>query len=197
MLGNVLGAHLSVHWNHNWIAGGPFDNVRHIILYDFAIHWFDIVTQFMQGRKATRVFASNTHAEGQKAKPNLLGQALIEYDGAQATLAFDASTPLGSQDRTYLAGTKGSAISVGTGLAKQTVTVYTPKGHFTPKLEGTWFPDGMLGSMAELLSSIEEDRVPQNNARANLASLAVCFAACKSADTGKPQIPGQVRKLVK
>lgn len=197
MLGNVLGAHLAVHWNHNWIAGGPFDSVRHIILYDFAIHWFDIVTQFMQGRKATRVFASNTHAEGQTAKPNLLGQALIEYDGAQATLVFDASTPLGSKATTYLAGTEGSALSTGPGIGVQEVTVYTKKGHFTPALQGSWFPDGFRGTMAELLSSIEQDRTPQNNARANLESLAVCFAACKSADTGKPQTPGKVRKLVK
>ncbi len=197
MLGNVLGAHLTVHWNHNWIAGGPFDSVRHIVLYDFAIHWFDIVTQFMQGRKATRVFASNTHAEGQLAKPNLLGQALIEYDGAQASLVFDGSTPLGSKATTYLAGTLGSAVSVGPSISDQSVTVYTKKGHFTPKLDGAWFREGFQGTMAELLSSIEQDRTPQNNARANLESLAVCFAACKAADTGKPQIPGKVRKLVK
>src|SRR5260221_7389253 len=34
LIGEVLSAHLSVHWDHNWIAGTPFDSVRHIILYD-------------------------------------------------------------------------------------------------------------------------------------------------------------------
>ena len=33
------------------------------------------------------------------------------------------------------------------------------------------------------------------SARNNLASLALCFAAIKSADTGDPQTPGAVRAL--
>ncbi len=45
--------------------------------------------------------------------PALLAQALIEFDDAQATLAFDASLPTGSQERTFLSGTAGSLYSVG------------------------------------------------------------------------------------
>jgi len=48
--------------------------------------------------------------------------------------------------------------------------------------------------MGELLCSIEEKRVPQNNARDNLESLALCFASIVSADTGKPQKVGAIRK---
>jgi hypothetical protein len=49
--------------------------------------------------------------------------------------------------------------------------------------------------MAELLQAIEQRREPTHSARNNLRSLALCFAACASADTGKPMIPGKVRKL--
>jgi hypothetical protein len=49
--------------------------------------------------------------------------------------------------------------------------------------------------MAELLCAIEEDREPNNSAAGNLASLALCFAAVKSADTKQLQTPGEVRRI--
>jgi hypothetical protein len=49
--------------------------------------------------------------------------------------------------------------------------------------------------MAELLCAIEENREPSNSAENNLNSLALCFAAVESAETGKPQIPGKVRRI--
>jgi hypothetical protein len=49
--------------------------------------------------------------------------------------------------------------------------------------------------MAELLLAIEQKREPSNSGRDNLNSLALCFAACASAETGKPVVPGTVRKL--
>jgi len=197
LIGNVLGAHLGVHWSHDWVAGTPFDNVHHVVLYDFAIHWFDILSCFMGEKTATRVYASLARAEGQTAKPPLLGQALIEYEGAQATLVFDAFTQFGAQDNTLLTGTLGTLFSTGPDLGRQTVTLTTETGEATPNLEGAWFSNGFHGTMAELLSAIEEDREPYNAARNNLKSLALCFAALRSAETGLPQVPGQVRSLSK
>jgi len=194
-IGQVLAAHLSVHWNHDWTAGSPFDQVRHLVLFDFAIHWFDIVRTLFPGREPRRVFATTARAAGQKAVPPLLAQALIEYDDAQVSLVFDGFTQLGPRDETYVAGAKGSLHSTGPGLAKQKVTLYTPGGYGSPSLTGSWFPDGFHGTMAELLRAIEEDREPSNNARDNLNSLALCFAACKSAETGKSHVPGKVLKV--
>ena len=195
LVGDVIGAHMSVHWNHNWIRGKEFENVRHIILFDFGIHWFDILTAFMPGRRARRVYASFARSPSQQVRPHLLGQALVEFDDAQATLAFDADTKFGSRDQTFLACTEGTLYSTGPSLTEQTLTVYTKKGHATPKLEGSWFPDGFLGAMGELLCAIEERREPTHSATNNLQSLALCFAAVASAETHRPQIPGKVRKL--
>ena len=195
LLGDVIAAHLSVHWDHNWIIGSEFNRVRHIVLYDFAIHWFDIVTQFMGDRTATRVYASNARTASQRAAPPLLGQALIEYDGAQASLGFDADVKFGPEDRTYVAGTAGAVSSVGPSLGDQALTLYTARGRSTPDLKGAWFPDGFHGSMAELLCSIEESRPPGNSARGNLKSLALCFAACASAEERQPKTPGEVRRM--
>jgi len=196
LLGEIMGAHLSVHWDHNWVAGTRFDTVRHVILYDFAIHWFDILTCFMGAQSARRVYASFTHAPKQRAKNALLGQALIEYDHAQATLAFDANTPFGHQDRVYIDGTKATITACATAPSPMEVKLYTARGVATPELNGKWFPDGFHGTMGELLRAIEENRQPSNSAENNLRSLALCFAAVASAETHKSQIPGKVRKLM-
>jgi len=195
LIGQPTGVHMAVHWDHNWIAGTPFDEVRHIALYDFGIHWFDMVACIMGGKEATSVYATAAPAPGQDAKPPLLAQATISYENAQASLVFDASTKFGPLDTTYITGTAGTLVSVGPDLNQQTVTIYTAAGHGTPQLEGTWFTNGFHGTMAELLRAIEEDREPNNNAADNLRSLALCFAAVESAETGQPIKPGNVRRL--
>jgi len=195
LLGDVTGAHLSVHWDHNWVHGTEFDNVKHLILYDFAIHWFDILTCFLGQRRPIRVYASLARSPGQSARPALLGQALVEYDGAQATLAFDADTRFGPQDRTYVTGTRGSIASVGPDLKSQVLTLSTADGRATPSLEGQWFSDGFHGTMGELLCAIEDSREPYNSARNNLRSLELCFAAVASAECHRPVVPGTIRKL--
>lgn len=195
LIGDVNAAHFHVHWDHNWIAGTPFDAVKHVVLYDFAIHWFDMLNCVMGERVPLRVHASNARTASQQARPGLLGQVLVEYDGAQASLIFDADTKFGQRDETFINGTKGSLLSSGPNLTTQKVTLITKKGRATPELKGSWFPDGFHGTMAELLCAVEQNREPQNSARHNLKSLALCFAAVKAAETHQAQVPGEVRRL--
>jgi predicted dehydrogenase len=120
---------------------------------------------------------------------------LIDFESAMATLSFDATVVHGQQDRTYLAGTKGSAVSVGPSLSEQRVTLYTADGFCSPSLQGPWFPEGFHGAMAELLCSIEDDREPSHSARNNLRTLELTFAAIASAHSGTPVVPGTVDRL--
>lgn len=195
LIGQPHGVHLNVDWNHNWIQETEINDVEHAILYDFAIHWFDILTCFVGEKEPQRVFASYAESPSQKADPPLLGQAVVEYEGAQANLYFDADTKLGPEDRTFVSGTEGTITSEGPDLEEQSVTIYTPDGYATPDLEGTWFPDGFHGTMAELLSAIEDGREPSNSARNNLRSLELCFAAVASAEDHEPKVPGEVRTM--
>ena len=52
LLGTIDAVHCDVHWDHSWVKGGPFEDVDHLILYDFAIHWFDFLTTLMGDGKA-------------------------------------------------------------------------------------------------------------------------------------------------
>ena len=195
LIGQVMAVHASVHWDHSWVKDTAFAKIKHLILYDFAVHWFDLVAWYFGDRSPRRVYATTAPSPTQDIDSPLLAQALIEFDSAQASLVFDAHTQFGTEDRTYVAGSAGTITSTGVDLKHQTVTLYTSDGHATPELQGCWFPDGFHGTMGELLRAIEEDREPLNGARRNLDSLALCFAAIASAERSEPVEPGTVRKL--
>ncbi len=196
LIGEVQSVNFTLHWDHQWIIGTPFEEIHHLVLYDFAIHWFDLAAQFFQGRTAKRVQAVALPSISQRARPPFLAQAAVEYEGGMASLFFNANVVHGQNDRTFIAGSLGSAISSGPSLSNQEVTLHTAEGVARPKLDGTWFREGFLGAMGELLRAIEEGRTPLNNARENLHSLALCFAALASADEGVPKIPGEIRRKV-
>ena len=195
LVGDLIGVHLGVHWDHSWTNGTPFEKIHDLVLYDFAIHWFDIVSHLLSDRKVHHVTASRSRAIGQPIVPPLLAQAMVEFEGGQASLVFDAFIKYGEQDRTFVGGSKGTLSSIGPNLRTQTVTLTTAEGAASPELQGNWFTDGFHGTMGELLCAIAEKRVPVNNARENLRSLALCFAAIASATDGEPKVPGEVRRL--
>ena len=190
LIGQVQSVQMAVHWDHNWIAGTEFDGMKHVILFDFAIHWFDMLGCFLPGHTPLRVHASCVQAARQRAKPPLLGQASIEYETAQAQLFFNGNCTCGASDTTIIVGTEGTLISTGADLRKQQVTLHREGKIETPVLSGSWFPVGFHGTMGELLLAIEAEREPENSAVNNLQSLALCFAAVASAEQGRAVVPG-------
>ena len=52
LVGEISSADFAVHWDHHWIVGTDFEAMPHLILSDFAIHWFDIATVFFGTRRA-------------------------------------------------------------------------------------------------------------------------------------------------
>jgi predicted dehydrogenase len=196
LLGDPIAAHFSVHWNHHWIVGTPFEDIPALVLFDFGIHWFDMLTCVMGAKPPRRVYATMTRSSGQTARPPLLAQVLVEYDDAQASLVFDADTRFDPLDQSILVGTRGTIRSEGLDLQQQSLTITTAEGTARPQLEGKWFPDGFHGTMTELLSAIEGRREPSHSASNNLVSLALCFAAVTSAAKKEPVAVGSVRKML-
>jgi predicted dehydrogenase len=195
LLGDISSVDMSVHWDHNWVVGTVFDGIDDLILYDFAIHWFDMVSCYVPGQRAERVTASVRHTSTQRARPPLLAHVVADYAHAQVTLSFNADTRFGGHDRTHIVGARGALRSEGPGLGEQQLQLVTEQGVETPVLTGSWFPDGFHGTMAELLCAIEEGREPSNSGANNLASLALCFAAIASSRDGLSYVPGQVRRI--
>lgn len=194
LLGRVMGAHLSVHWDHSWVAGSPFETVPHLLLYDYAIHWFDMLTCLIE-EPPLRVYASTATTQSQSIENPLLAQVSVEYEHAQATLAFDANTPHGAQDRTFISGEQATIRSTGPGNSEQSLVIDRGDSQYAPQLSGRWFPDAFLGTMSETLTAIESGTSPSINGRDNLNSLALCFAAVESAKRRQPIEVGGVHRL--
>jgi predicted dehydrogenase len=193
-IGRPLSIDFSLQWDQTWISGNPaFENIHHMVLFDFAIHWFDIATSFMNGQKATSVYASAIKYDEQQYTPPALASCIINYKQSQIRMAFNAHTTLGEEDVTTIIGTKGTLRSRGPGLNDQPMMeIFTEEGEVKVPLEGCWFENGFKGTMGELLCAIEENREPINSAESNLESLKLCFAALESANKNKIVVSGEV-----
>ena len=121
----------------------------------------------------------------------MLAHAVADYGDLLASWVFDASSVLSQAGEFRVEGTKATLV----GSEEEGVELRTAEGSFKPTLKGRWFPDGFKGTMGELLCAREEGRQPSNNAEDNLRSLQLCFAACQSADVGRPVKVSSVSKL--
>lgn len=194
LVGKVHSCDVSIHWNHGWIAGTAFEAIDDLMLYDFAVHWFDFLASLI-GNRATSVFAMATRAAGQSARPPLMAEAMVAFEGGQASLVFDGAARFGAEDRTTVTGSDGTLSAQGPDLGNQKVVLTTEKGSARPALEGTWFLEGFAGTMGALLKAVEDGTQPINAGRGNLDALAMVFAAIASAKRGVPVAPGAVRSL--
>jgi predicted dehydrogenase len=195
LIGEISSVDFNLSFDHSWTIGTPFENIHHLLLYDFGVHWFDLAACFLNDHEPKSVYAQATRASYQKARPPFIASVIIDASHAQLRMAFNAAVTLGQSDRTVIAGSLGTLESSGPSLGDQRLVLTTSAGVATPDLTGTWFENGFQGTMCELLCAVEEKREPQNSARNNLRTLALCFAAISSADTGLPVQPGTVRRL--
>lgn len=193
LLGDIHTVDMSLAWDHTWCRGSKFEELHHLILSDFAIHWFDIVANVFDGRKARSVFANTAYAPHQDMKPPMLANSVVNFGDGLATLAFSAYQTFAPQEYLCCVGSKGTLRGTANVCNITEVELTTKKGTSKIPLTGKWFPDGFRGTLGEFLRSIEEDREPSIGATNNLRSLELCFAALASADTGQPAKPGQVK----
>ena len=188
LIGEVTSIDFSLQWDQTWIKGIPtFEKMDNLILFDFAIHWFDITACMMKDQKPIRIYASTIRHAKQLFQPPALASVIIDYPETQVRMSFNSHCTKGEKDTTTIVGTTGTLRSQGPGLNDQpNMKIYLQNGSTHVPLKGSWFESGFQGTMCELLCSIEESRDPYHSARNNLKTLELCFAAEKSAECGKP-----------
>lgn len=192
LLGEISSIEMNLAWDHTWIKGTPFETIEHVVLYDFAIHWFDICACLMGEKEAKSVYSVVTHAAEQTVVPPMSTATIIEYPGASASLCFHAHTKFANGEFLRVTGSRGVFTGSGYICAIKEVELFTEGRQARGRLEGEWFPQGMRGTMGELLHAIVEKREPSNSAESSMKGLALCFAAIESARTGLPQKPGTI-----
>lgn len=182
LIGDVTSIDFTLQWDQTWIKGNPsFEEMENLILFDFAIHWFDITACMMGEQKPSSIFASAVHHNGQVYNPPALASVIINYPQTQVRMSFNAHCTRGEEDVTTVVGTKGTLRSRGSGLNDQPIMeLHLNKGSVSVPLKGSWFESGFQGTMGELLGAIEEDREPYHSAYNNLKTLELCLAAQRS-----------------
>jgi len=186
LIGEVGSVHMVLNWDHTWTAGTQFEEIHHLMLYDFGIHWLDAARSFFIDQDATSVTATLARFPDQLMKPPMLANAAIFFPHGMATLAFNGCSRFGARETCTITGTKGTMHAVGDICGISSVEIVTADGMAKADLEGSWFPDGFRGCMGELLCAIEQHREPENSAADNLKSLAIVLAAMTSADEARP-----------
>lgn len=194
VIGDVFSARFVVHWDYR-STPSSFRGNRDWILFEYGIHWFDLVQVFMGGIRAEQVFASTARGNAPAGLPDMLAQAVITYPAGQAAIGLNGAARVGADDYTVITGDLGMIVSRGPDKNHQQVTVYLEDCTLTPELEGDWNTLGFQGTLGELAVAIEENRQHYGGARQNLESLALCFAAVQSSLTGRPCAPWSVRYL--
>ncbi|HEY0945978.1 MAG TPA: Gfo/Idh/MocA family oxidoreductase [Opitutaceae bacterium] len=184
LIGKISSVAITLNWDHTWTAGTAFEKMHHLVLYDFAIHWFDAAYSFFGGEAARSVFATLATAPEQPIKPPLVASSVVTFPSGLATLAFNGCSRHAPTESCTIVGSLGTLQARGGVCALPAVELTTAAGQSRSELRGAWFPDGFQGTMGELLCAIEEDRPPENSAEDNLKSLAICLGALRSADEG-------------
>jgi predicted dehydrogenase len=172
------------------LVGTPFDDLPHMLLADYLVHWLDITRCWLEPARVTVVTASDSRVPGQPVQARNPWSATVSLTcdtGATAVVRVvgDVRTTRPACPF-WLHGTRGTLWgSVLTG-SDRLVLDQGDASQDLP-LAGSWFVDGFAGTMGELLCAIAEDREPENSAAHAAGSVRLVLAAVASAgQDGRP-----------
>jgi predicted dehydrogenase len=172
------------------LAGTHFDELDHFLIYDYDVHWIDISRCWLEGDTPVEVRAHDHRTRGQPAGTHSPWAATVEIhyaSGAHVLIRTvgDVQTAHASAPF-WIHGSNGTIR--GSALGSEFLELDCDGEVERIELAGSWYPDGLAGTLGELLSAVAEDREPYNSARHNLLSLELTLAACRSADRdGAPE----------
>lgn len=167
-----------------WTPGSTFDNLAHVAIYDYGIHWIDITRCWLAGKRVGSVRARDFRVPNQPpaTKANWGAWVEIAYaDGSNAMIRALGRPETARQGHLFwIHGTAGTIR--GSVLGNDFVELEQDGETHRFDLEGHWYNEGFAGTMGELMRAIAKDRAPFNSARHNLLTLELTLAACRSAD---------------
>ena len=169
----------------SFVLGRHYDEIEHLIVYDYSIHAIDISRCWLD-EKAPHVVRARefrTPAQPPEGKAPWGASIEIEYaDGSSAAIrSVGGSTTSRPGNLFWVHGTEGTIR--GSVLLGSDFVELERGGTFSRyELEGEWTPDGFAGAMGELLSAIAERREPSHSGRNNLLTLELTLAAVRSTE---------------
>jgi predicted dehydrogenase len=180
------------------LAGTPFDDVPHMLLSDYLLHWVDITRTWLLDGGAgpvVSVQAVDSRVPGQPEEarnPWAATLSLGASSGASATLRIAGSVVATEPGCPFwVHGTTGT-LRGSVLLDSDRLDVDDGTTRTDVPLTGAWFVDGFAAAMGELMCAVAEDRQPENSAADAAESVRLVLAARDSADQGGVPVRLQV-----
>ena len=194
-IGDVVAVSHLYHHNYDFTVGTVFDEIEHLVLYDYSVHWFDISRCWLDGKTATAVRAREYRTPNQPDESRAAwgAWATIDYEDGSSALIRGVGCAKTSRPRKlfWIHGSdgtiRGAVLGSGPVPGEEQLELERDGRVTRFQLDGSWHLNGFAGAMGELVTAIAEKREPYNSARHNLLSLELTLAACLSAeDDGRP-----------
>lgn len=169
------------------LAGTPFDDVPHMLLADYLVHWIDITRCWLEGSRVTSVAALDSRVPGQDPAARNPWHATVHLgmdSGASGAIRVvgNASTEAGGCPF-WIHGTAGT-LRGSILRGSDALTLERDGGTQTFALDGEWFTDGFAGAMGELLTAVAEGREPENSVAHVIPTARIGWEAVASAEAG-------------
>ena len=180
------------------LAGTPFDDVPHMLLTDYLLHWVDITRTWLEdgsaddGGRVTSVQAFDSRVPGQPDEARNPWSATLSMStvgGATATVRIVGSAVATRPGAPFwIHGTTGT-LRGSVLLESDRLEVDTGGETREVPLSGAWFVDAFAATLGELMSAVDEGREPEHAAADAARSVALVLAARESAARGGVPIP--------
>jgi predicted dehydrogenase len=172
------------------LVGTPFDDVPHMLLTDYLLHWVDITRTWLADGGAGTVWsvrAADSRVPGQPddaRNPWAATLSMTAATGATAVLRIAGNVVSSAPGCPFwVHGTdgtlRGSVLLDSDRLEIDDGQAVTPV-----PLRGAWFVDGFAAALGELMCAVAEDRQPENSAADAAESVRLVLAARESAERG-------------
>lgn len=197
-LGELVGGEIQVNVNTPWDLWEWILSLDRLEILYHSIHYLDALRSLLGNPSS--VYCQGLRYPGQRAKGETRTTTLLEYpDERRGLVRVEHNNPNDESDwiaQVRFEGSKGTAkgsfgalfnypVGRGDTLSYRAQEV-TGDAWVEPRLVGKWFPDGFVGTMAELMCSLDEEREPLHSGRDNLHTLELVFGAYRSMEEHRP-----------
>ena len=195
LIGEVQSVDIAIHWDHGWIAGTPFEAIDDLILYDFAVHWFDFLASLGVRAGLGLRRARPRRRAGRRARrcsPRRSSASTAARPRSPST------APRASAPRTgpTIAGSAGTLVSDGPNLGEQAVTLDHRRRRRAAEARGHLVPRRLHRHDGRAAARGRGRREPLNGARGNLDEPGAGLRRHRLGSTAaRRSRPGSVRSL--
>lgn len=160
------------------------------LLFDYSNHWLDICRYWLEPDPVVVVQAMTYEvASGDSGLVQQSMWASLETaGGANVVIRGAAAGITHAGHRFIVQGDQGTVRGDVDSLDGEYLCVDDGHEPVREHVDGSWFPDGFLGSMVELLRCIEEKQEPAHSLADNRRTIALVAAVCRSAREGGTRI---------